>query len=148
MTVVMKLDFKGAKQLERKFRRLPQAMKGPILLKAANAGARPIRDDARRRAPRRGGLLKREIVDRVLSKDADLASVGVGWKRGKASRTPAFYGLFVEKGTAGRVRKSGGRTGRVSAKPFLQPAFDTNKDSSAKLMEGVLKAEIERVARG
>ena len=148
MTVVMKLDFRGAEQLDRKLVRLPQAMRGPVLLKAVKAGARPIRDDARRRASRRTGLLKREIADQVLSRSAEHAEVGVGWRAGKASRTPGFYGLFIEKGTRDRVRKSGGRTGRVSAKPFLIPAFDANKDRSARLTEGVLTSEIERVARG
>lgn len=148
MTVVMRLDFKGARRLTRQFKRLPEAVQGSILLKAARAGAKPIRDDARRRAPRRTGGLRSEIRDRVLSTGRDHASVGVGWREGKASRTPAFFGLFIEKGTRQRTRKSGGRTGRVTAKPFLQPAFDTNKDRSAKLMEGVLKKEIERVARG
>ena len=139
----------GARRLRLTFDRLPKAVGVTVLTQAATKGAIPIRDAARQNAPRgRTGNLRREIVERVLETSPTSVEVGVSWRRGKASRTSAFYGLFVHEGTRQRSRKGGGATGRMRPNPFLQRAFDTHKDTADRETKRVFLAALRRAARG
>ena len=159
----------GDRQLRLTFERLPKAVGVTVLTQAAKKGAVPIRNAARDFAPRgRTGNLRREIVERVIETSPTSVEVGISWRRGKWSRTPAFYGLFVHEGTKQRVRigrksraagrlgkgrkaafaRSGGATGRVRPNPFLQRAFDTQGDVAAREAKRVFMTAIRRAARG
>lgn len=166
----------GARQLRLTFDRLPKAVGVTVLTQAAKKGAIPIRDAARQNAPRgRTGNLRREIVERVLETSPTSVEVGISWRRGKWSRTSAFYGLFVHEGTrqrtriggksraAGRVAtgertsrgryikafaRGGGATGRVRPNPFLQRAFDTHKGTADREAKRVFLAALRRAVRG
>jgi len=153
MSVSMKVRIEGAGRLQMKLRRMPQKVRGRLLVEAANAWGRVIRDSARDHAPRRpggdSGKLARNIVN-VITKKADTSvTAGVSWKTGKASRTPGFYGLFVHEGTRERTRKSGGPTGAVT-KPhrFLVMAQDEKGDAADRAMAAVLRRGVEVAARG
>jgi HK97 gp10 family phage protein len=164
MTVV-RMSVKGARELRATFDRLPRAVGTSVLTQAAVKGARPIRDAARANAPARTGLLKRAIDARVIERTPTSVEVAVSWRKGRRSRTAAFYGLFVHQGTKQRTRKgrasrasgrqrtgaftrSGGRTGRVSRpNPFLVRAFDSHKDSAAREAKRVFQAAIRNAVR-
>lgn len=87
--------------------------------------AREVVQDARSKAPKRTGALRRAIHHKLKSRKGSF-EIGFGW------RAKGFYGLFVEYGT----KKSG-------AKPHLRPAFDsraqTLETDIANAIEGLMK---------
>lgn len=114
------VTFAGFKELDADFKLLSNAEKRQVSRKAVRAGAVVFRDAVRANAPVRSGLLKRSIsVDTVRG----LAIAGVKFKKvlikkkgkkGKHKSTP-FYWYFLEHGTS-----------KMSAQPFVRPAFDSN----------------------
>ena len=63
--------------------------------------------------------------------------IGISFKNAKVSDVnwPPFWWRFVEFGTS-----------KMSAKPFLRPAFDTNVNSVAEEMKSDLAKAIDRAA--
>ena len=164
MSLNIRVGLEGERKLLRKLDKLDASLRGKIMSEAVKKGALVLRREARRRAPRRRGAgslkgwkqirLKRTSK---LSARSERVEYAVSWRVGTASRTPAFYLLFAEKGTAKRTRKNvGGKfkgsqkkgTGRQSAKPFLIPAFDRKKDEAGRVVKKELLAQIAKVARG
>ena len=150
MSINMSVQIQGEVTLQGKFKKLGKAARITILTAAAKAAGKPMRDGVRRRAPRRasgGGNLQREIRAVVQERTEASVTVRVGWRRGTASRTPAFYGLFQDQGTAQRARKSGGSTGRVAARNFLKQAFEAERKASEAAAARVLLAAINKAVR-
>lgn len=163
MSIAMSIDVKGDKNLRRQLKRLDDTMRGKVLDNAVKAGAVLWRDEARRTAPRRRGAGAKAAWKQIHAKRTSKASTlgekieyAVSWRKGKASRTSAFYLLFAEKGTPQRKRKKvGGKfkgarkktTGKQSAKPFLVPAFDRKKGEAERVVIRELLAQIAKVAR-
>lgn len=82
----------------------------------------PALKAARRRAPQ--GAIRSALRILGTSVDDRMASVWIGIR----SKSKAFHSLFVEYGISlKRVRKSGGSTGRMPARPFLRPAVDESR---------------------
>lgn len=139
-----------------------------VTLKAVKAGAKIVAAAAKANAPRRkgkgGGGLKQSIgvkaVKGTRGKTLALAVIGPRKKvvrdipRGKKTvrSVPAFYAHLVEKGTAphsttkGAKRKKAGpgRHPGTKPKPFLAPAFETNKAAVAAAVEKELAAGVEK----
>ncbi len=121
----------GVDELNRVFKKLPKKLRQSAVLNATRAGARVIRDEAKRLAPKDTGALRKGIKVITPKKAARtserLVTVGV---KGDA----AFRAHFTEFGTGGGVIGSGPRKGQVippqSAQPFLRPAV-TNKGREA-----------------
>lgn len=114
------IAFTGFKELDDDFKLLSNAEKRQVSRKAVRAGAVVFRDAVRAKVPVRSGVLKRSIsVDTVRGS----ATAGVKFKKvlvkkkgkkGKHKSTP-FYWYFLEHGTS-----------KMSAQPFVRPAFDAN----------------------
>ncbi|MEY8174036.1 HK97-gp10 family putative phage morphogenesis protein [Burkholderia multivorans] len=123
----------GLADLQADFLRLAKAQSTKALRRATVAGANVIRDEARARAPKKTGKLKRNIVTSALKqKDSPgIATAGVRVRtKGKAdSPNNAFYWRFVELGTQ-----------FMKAEPFMRPAFD----ASIAQAEGAIRTEIAR----
>jgi HK97 gp10 family phage protein len=123
----------GLADLQSDFQKLAKAQSAKALRRATVAGAKVIRDEARARAPKKSGKLRRNIVSAALrQKDAPgLATAGVRVRsNGKAdSPNNAFYWRFVELGTQ-----------FMKATPFMRPAFD----ASIAQAEGAIRTEISR----
>jgi len=121
----------GLPDLKRQLEALPRVMRRRVLRNALAAGARLVRDEARRRAPvlspensrrapyRQPGTVRKAISVRT-SKDARReGNVGVfvnvrpARKGAAGARNPQdpFYWRFLEFGTK-----------KMAARPFLQPA--------------------------
>jgi HK97 gp10 family phage protein len=107
-------------------------MRRNVLRTALRAGGNVVRDEARRTAPKKSGILRRAIKT-VLRRERGTevrASVGVFGGKGK---NDAFYASFVEaghrivarrgKGIAARRRQARQEGGRVKPYPFLLPAL-------------------------
>lgn len=162
------LRVEGLKDLEAALKELPKATGRNVIRRALTTAAQPIAQTAASNAPRGAtGVLSRSIkVSKIrFSKgEAGKAAYAAAMKRG-ASRaeaaqaaheanaenaedvtsgiaeigptTEAFYAHFVEFGTA-----------HSTAKPFMRPAYESNKMNALQIMQDALKDEIAKaVAR-
>jgi len=117
-----------------------------VLRQAAVAGARVIFDEVKLRAPvgdavyeRKGsthapGTLKNSIIvayDKERSVDGKLASYLVTWSK------DAFYGRFLEYGTS-----------KMSARPFLRPAYEAKKQAAADAVNEVIQTKAAEFSNG
>ena len=143
----IKID--GDEELMRKFKQLAKGLRPSIIEGCLFPVANIIRNAARDRAPRRSGALKRAIVSKKMPMKFGIPEVAVSWRKGPASRSTAFYGIMMEKGTVDRVRKDGGRTGRVKPRPFLIPAFDEKRDQATRVikekMSDAVRTKVKRL---
>ncbi|MCA8048026.1 HK97-gp10 family putative phage morphogenesis protein [Burkholderia arboris] len=123
----------GLADLQADFAKLSKAQSTKTLRRATLAGANVIRDEARVRAPKKSGKLRRNIVSAALrQKDSPglaTAGVRVRTKGGADSPNNAFYWRFVELGTQ-----------HMRAHPFVRPSFDTSIDRA----EGAIRTEMAR----
>lgn len=93
---------------------------GASLEEAAAAGAAPLRDETKRRAPRGATLqLAESVEDKPVeaSKNRAVHAVVVG----------KYYGYFHEYSTS-----------KMAAHPFLRPAVDATKTEVAAAVAGVV----------
>jgi HK97 gp10 family phage protein len=120
------ISLTGASELVSRLEALPDKLANNVMTGALYAGARLIRDEARRRAPildlekwrgpHEPGLLLQNIVarrSRSRSRDEIIAKVGI--------TRDAFYGHFIEYGTR-----------HAAAYPFMRPALDTTQAEAAQ----------------
>jgi HK97 gp10 family phage protein len=115
------LSITGFKALEADFKLLSKTEQRKVSKKAVRAGAVVFRDAIRASAPVRTGRLRRSIsVDTARSS----LTAGVKFKKirvtkkskkGKHKNILPFYWWMIENGTS-----------KMSARPFVRPAFDAN----------------------
>lgn len=131
-----KLDFSGLASIEEDLKLLTRAENDRVRRQGARAAAGVVRDEARRRAPKRRGKLSKNIVAvtaRVSENNRATAGVRVR-EEGKASDpNNAFYWKFIELGTS-----------KLPAVPFIGPAFDSTEQQAgdaavAKVLEALDK---------
>ena len=146
-----RVEIEGDEELIRKLNGMSKGFRSKALLHAVTQGAEIVEREAKARAPVRkggkGGTLRRSITTVKLKSVSKLAKVSVGWRKGKASRTVAFYGIMIEKGTKPRRRKDGARTGTGPARPFLIPAYLSKREEVAREIKEQLSRLIRRAAK-
>lgn len=122
----------GTRKLRRKIKRLQADVRGDLLAEAALEGAKPIAEDAQRRAPVRTGLLESEViaVEFKRRRKGHSAEVGVG------PSVKAPHGILQELGTA-----------HHAAQPFLRPAFQAKRGRAVLRIGARLRRSIEQIAR-
>lgn len=142
----IKIKIEGLREIQRAMRDLPQRVERRLLEKSLIAGAVLVRDEARRLAPilqipdprRRAGTLRRAIRVGRVRPEQYTATVWVRMRaltrrqvtkfkktrRGAAGAenpNDPFYWRFVEFGTS-----------KMTARPFLRPAFEARKFAAVK----------------
>jgi len=125
------VQVKGLDELKRKLADVPKALRKRVLRNALAAGAREVRDVAKRNAPvltlgtslkapyRKPGTVKQAIRVRTSKADRRAGDVGVfvnvrpakAGQRGAKNPNDPFYWRFLEFGTK-----------KMPARPFLQRA--------------------------
>jgi len=130
--LAMSIDFRieGLDELENQFDRLADTSKRKVMMKALNAGAAPIKKEAKANAPVDKGVLKSQIRSKQM-KYTEKPAVGI-YVSGKA-----FYWYFIENGTS-----------KMAAAPFLRPAVDSKHEEAVDKFKEKWKAEIDKVMIG
>lgn len=130
--LAMSIDFRieGLDELENQFDRLADTSKRKVMMKALNAGAAPIKKEAKANAPVDKGVLKSQIRSKQM-KYTEKPAVGI-YVSGKA-----FYWYFIENGTS-----------KMAAAPFLRPAVDSKHEEAVDRFKEKWKAEIDKVMIG
>lgn len=131
--IITDLDFSGLANLSRDLELLSKAESRQVLRRSVRAGAELIAEEVKNNAPEQTGKLKRNIVV-LFGKGAQGTAVagvhirGVNPDTGNSDKTMkaaspnnAFYWRFLEEGTS-----------KMSAKPFVRPAFDSKQEEAAE----------------
>lgn len=145
------VEVRGLRELSDALKALPKKLERRVLNAALMTGAREIAKEAQIRAPVDTGALRRNIRARPgRPMDGHTASVIVNVRRlssrqvarlkQKGGRSAAnaqdpYWWLFQEFGTS-----------KMTARPFLRPAFEARKVSAAFTIKDALKRRIEKEA--
>ena len=151
------VQVQGLDQLAKALRELPQRVASNGLRAAVYAGAKVIRDEAKLQAPVATsdlganqpppGTLKRSVIMKQIpelsgaQKQTFFVTVRHGKKYRKQGKKgnlsqDAWYWRFVEFGTI-----------KMSARPFLRPAFDMKKHEAVTAIKTRLAQRIEQAAQ-
>ena len=151
------VQVQGLDQLAKALRELPQRVARNGLRAAVYAGAKVIRDEAKLQAPAATGdlgpnqpppgTLKRSVIMKQIpelsgaQKQTFFVTVRHGKKYRKQGKKgnlsqDAWYWRFVEFGTV-----------KMSARPFLRPAFDMEKHEAVTAIKTRLAQRIEQAAQ-
>ncbi len=115
----------GQRKLDRKLRRLDRKVQRKFQRRALRAAAKIVHADAKARAPKRSGIMARQLKVRTGRTRRGQASVlvrtGTRKEMGNIPNTPkgGYYPAHVELGTKKRP-----------AKPFLRPALAAKRDEA------------------
>lgn len=133
------VEIKGLNELMQALKQLPKEVEKKCLRPAVAAGAVVIRKAAQDLVVRRTGLVAKAIRVGFNRKESTpgravyhvFVSQKVKDKLKNVTRD-AFYWRFLEFGTV-----------KMSAKPFMRPAFDSTNREAAEVIKGKLAERIE-----
>lgn len=133
------VEIKGLSELKAALKELPKAIEQKCLKVAVMTGANVIKRAAQDLVVRRTGLIAKAIRIGFNKKESTpgkavyhvFVSMKVKDKLKKITRD-AFYWRFLEFGTV-----------KMSAKPFMRPAFDATNREAAEVIKGKLAERIE-----
>lgn len=154
----MEIKLQGFAELQKKLQEFGPRVEKNGMRAAARAAATVFRDAIRNSAPVRTGTLKANIVTNSRRSDGPfMVRYGARIRSGKklkyantaANRRarrvgkkyqiegPAFYGRFLEFGTS-----------KMSARPFMRPAFGPNVDRALNAFKARLAKAVELSVKG
>lgn len=125
----------GLKDIEKNLKALPAKIQKNALRAGIRAGLGVYRKEARQKAPKRTGALRRSIK-------VKMRRAKYGMLQGDLV-TGVPYGHLVEFGTQVRHTKSGKSTGAMPARPFFRPAFDTQTKAAEAAVAAKLRKYIQ-----
>lgn len=148
---MVKVKVNGLGDLARALKALPPEIaskNGGPLKTALRAAAVVIQDDAKSRAPVDSGVLRDaisvkrdprplDVTERYVVKPTRSRRVQriIKTKKGNIGSTSAWYWHFLEFGTK-----------YITARPFMRPAFDSQKSNALQAFIGKLQTGIKRAA--
>jgi len=121
------------KQLQDLMKKLGADKVEPVLLNAAKDLAKEMKSNLARVTDEKTGNLKKAIGAKKLKRYLDNPAAGAGIKYGYKGGNHAH---LIEYGTAERFHKSGKSVGAIQPRPFVRPAWDTNKD---RIINGIIE---------
>lgn len=141
------MNLTGFKELADALRELGPRVAKNTLRRAVAAGATVVRTDARSKAPVDTGEMRKDIMvkrERDTKGEAS-AKYSVFVRSGKKSRLAgkgrnvqknSFYWRFLEFGTS-----------KMSARPFMRPAFESKKEDAVRIIGETIDAGIQKAAQ-
>lgn len=160
MSLNMKFDLKGGKELDNALAQLPQAVQKRVLERILKKAALPIAVEASHLAPRGDGdgphLNESVAVSTKLNKSQARKERRSGATKFQAtvfvgSRDPKAH--LLEFGTGERIGKEGATAyrgrffGVLRAQPFMRPAWDLKKSAALEIIRAEIWKEIKAAAR-
>ena len=154
--MVETVHIEGLKELDQALKQLPDRLARNGLRASVYAGAKVVRDEAKRRAPKAvkalgtdqppPGTLKRSVIMKQIRElsGQDRQTFFVTVRHGKKYRKQgkkgnlsqdAWYWRFIEFGTR-----------KMAAMPFLRPALEAKRHEAAQAMKMRLRQRIEKHA--
>lgn len=143
-------ELRGAAEMFRALYKLNDKMRAKVTSAAIRKGVRPIINDARSRVPRESGLLRKSIGYVVRTYRGGETTIGVIGGTSNVSgnvevagrtmfRWPVKYAHLVEHGTRPHAQPRNRRYSRSghpgsTAKPFLEPAFESKHSEALQAM--------------
>lgn len=145
---IAKAKLTGDKQLIAKLKRLSDVGRSAVLETAVRAGAMPIENGAKEKAPFLAGILRSSIHTEVTSTGTS-AKAEIGTDVPYAAQRE-FGGTITAKNAPFLAFRINGRWVRVrsvtqKATPYLRPSFDENSDKAVAEIAETLKAAINNV---
>lgn len=134
MAQAFDLSLLGDQELNRQFKALPLVVQRKLLRQSFREALRPVLTAARANAPRLTGLLARTLRLRALKRRrGQLGMMVISGTRASLkipATHPWYYPAHVELGTS-----------KMPARPYLRPAFDTQRESMVRtLARGIEEA--------
>lgn len=141
----MKLDFSGAKDLEKALHELKSTTAKSVARRVLKKAAQPVADAAAILAPVRTEALKNSIEVSTKLNKSQRIEAGAN----DPDETKVYVGPSCEIGKGGRhghLLEFG--TYKMSAQPFMRPAWEASKDAALKdVTEGMREEVSKSVAR-
>lgn len=141
--MALDLEIQGVGELQEQLIKVLPSSARTILRRAVRQAARVIRDDAKRRAPRDSGQLKKGIKEKETAP-------GVGQVGARVFVSKAPHAHLIEYGhrqmyknprNTGELRQSQ-KTPFVAAQPFMRPAFEENYSAAHEQMREAIREGI------
>ncbi|TLP41040.1 HK97-gp10 family putative phage morphogenesis protein [Arcobacter arenosus] len=139
MSIEIKSTLKTDDLLEA-LKQFPQNIQKNVLNGALRAGCKPILDAAKENVPKDTGNLKKSLgIIKRRSRDKSKVRFSVTPRRG--GKYDGFYAHMIEFGTS-----------KMSAQPFMRPAFENQDNQSIeaakKYMAKRIDKEVEKAKNG
>lgn len=126
----MKIRLTGVAEIDAVLKGLPKEVNNTLLTKAHINAAKTLVDKAKLLAPEgpTGNLVDSIATQPTGAKSQRaLGETRTGPRRGRGKGQRGFAGHLVEYGTKVRKTKRGANRGKMTAKPFMGPAWEQTK---------------------
>lgn len=144
----------GGAELRRALKELDQAARKQALETAVLAGAKPIQNAAKAKAPKKTRTLERSITVEIEADDEHAeAQIGPSGMAAAYAAQREFGGTITAKhGQALHWVDEDGehhfaKSVTQPARPYLRPAWDENVDEAVEKMKAVLRVLVERASQ-
>lgn len=160
----MSIELVGKKQIAKKLKALSGKAAGSIARRSGSAGARVIRNEARRQVPEDSGNLKKAINVRVKQfRNKSGFHFYIAVDRGGKAKYDGWYAHFIEYGVqpheikpskkaiklnvSGDVLRAYANHPGIPAQPFMRPAFDSKRNEAVKVIGSKLWDNLKKEAK-
>lgn len=123
----------GAYSVEQALKDLEPKLAKKVLRKAVRQGAKILKEETEKEAPKKTGALAGSVKIKTRFKKSVISAqtvIGEGAFKGET-----WYAAAIEFGTS-----------KMAPNPFMQRAFDAKKDEVARVTEAAIKQGIEDIA--
>lgn len=153
------ITIEGLREIQRKLLELPAKLQSRAIRNALNSGAKPMKDRARQLVPVDTGFLQENIIQYSVKRSeheyTDQVRIGVRKRAAKNAKQRKFAAttsrkrrrLVAQRAVTPKYwRHLEFGTSKSPARPFLRPAFETEKINAARIIARRMREEIEKVA--
>lgn len=141
--VKIEMTVTGDRKLNRKLKKLTGKEQKKVVKKAAKAALKPVLKETRDKAPKRTGLTRKSIKNKMLPRSRRFIGARITTGGGKG------WAPFMEFGTKPRFHKNTGKAvGKIEPRKFMKRAADAKRKHAMMIYKTQIRLWIERVAKG